>query len=218
MTVDAAKGRKTADDRQENRRLRPVSALAGALVAAAALAPLTATEAVAQSRSGIYINNDVLNNLGPGPEAAPFAPLAPSGQPTYQAPGYQVPTYQAPVAPPAPGGGGLGFQPYGSGNFVVTRPGTLLFPPLHEPDSTLTPRHNAVTPSGGTGSAAAASAVDGVANHSGTPANSACSVGPAPSAERNRTLGRRSPGNQCSAADAFITARGGAGSSAGRCG
>lgn len=133
MTVDAAKGRKTADNRQESRRLRPVPALAGALVLATALAPLAVTEAAAQSRSGIYINNDVLNNLGPGPEAAPYAPLAPSAAPSYQ------PSYQAPAAPPAAGGGSLGFQPYGSGNFVVTRPGTLLFPPLHEPDSTLTP-------------------------------------------------------------------------------
>ena len=144
MTTDAAKGRKTADNRQESRRLRPVSALAGALVVAAALAPLMAREAAAQSRSGIYINNDVLNNLGPGPEAAPFAPLAPGAQPSYQAPSYgapsyQAPAYQAPMAPPADGGSSLGFQPYGSGNFVVTRPGTLLFPPLNDPDSTLTP-------------------------------------------------------------------------------
>jgi outer membrane protein OmpA-like peptidoglycan-associated protein len=144
MTTDAAKGRKTADNRQESRRLRPVSALAGALVVAAALAPLMASEAAAQSRSGITINNDVLNNLGPGPEAAPFAPLAPGAQPSYQAPSYQAPSYaapsyQAPMAPPADGGSSLGFQPYGSGNFVVTRPGTLLFPPLDDPDSTLTP-------------------------------------------------------------------------------
>lgn len=134
MTVDAAKGRKTADDRQAGRRLRPVSALAGALVAAAALTPLAATEAAAQSRSGIVINNDVLNSLGPGPEAVPFTPPAPGGQPTYQAP-----TYQAPMAAPTQGGGSSGFQPYSSGNFVVTRPGTLLFPPLEAPDSTLTP-------------------------------------------------------------------------------
>src|SRR5690606_7582339 len=102
-------------------------------------APLMAREAAAQSRSGIYINNDVLNNLGPGPEAAPFAPLAPGAQPSYQAPSYAAPSYQAPMAPPADGGSSLGFQPYGSGNFVVTRPGTLLFPPLNDPDSTLTP-------------------------------------------------------------------------------
>src|SRR5690606_2596659 len=120
--------------RQAGRRLRPVSALAGALVAAAALTPLAATEAAAQSRSGIVINNDVLNSLGPGPEAVPFTPPAPGGQPTYQAP-----TYQAPMAAPTQGGGSSGFQPYGSGNFVVTRPGTLLFPPLEAPDSTLTP-------------------------------------------------------------------------------
>src|SRR3546814_8216962 len=50
-------------------------------LALAALAPGFAPEAVAQSRSGITINNDVLNSLGPGPAAAPAAPLAPSWQP-----------------------------------------------------------------------------------------------------------------------------------------
>src|SRR3546814_16669532 len=40
---------------------------------------------------------------------------------------------------PAAGSGSLGFQPYGTGNFVVTRPGTLLFPPLQAPTSTLIP-------------------------------------------------------------------------------
>lgn len=100
---------------------------------AIALAPLLATQAAAQSRSGIIINSDVLNSLGPGPQAVPFAPLPQDAQPSSQAPAYQAPTYPAPAAP-----GGT-FQPYMSGGVVVTRPGTLLFPPLREPDSTLTP-------------------------------------------------------------------------------
>ena len=138
MSRIAAHGRKTAENRPESRRYGPIPAVAGALALALGLAPALAPQAAAQSRSGIYINNDVLNNLGPGPDAAPpapmpmapAAPLSPLGQPSYQAPGY----------PPAAGGsGGLSFQPYGSGNFVVTRPGTLLFPPLQDPQSTLTP-------------------------------------------------------------------------------
>src|SRR5690606_22606151 len=101
------------------------------------LAPGLAPGAAAQSRSGITINNDVLNTLGPGPAPAPLAPLAPAGQPSRQWDGQ--PVGLAPAFPPAQGGdGGLSFDPYGSGNFVVTRPGTLLFPPLQAPTSTLT--------------------------------------------------------------------------------
>jgi outer membrane protein OmpA-like peptidoglycan-associated protein len=138
MSRIAAHGRKVAASRPESRRYGPIPAVAGALALALGLAPVLAPQATAQSRSGIFINNDVLNNLGPGPEAAPpapmpmapAAPLSPGGQPGYQAPDY----------PPAAGGsGGLSFQPQGSGNFVVTRPGTLLFPPLQDPQSTLTP-------------------------------------------------------------------------------
>ncbi len=150
MTRHTAHGRKAAKNRPASRLKGPAGAALGALVLAAAQAPVLAPDAAAQSRSGIYINNDVLNNLGPGPDAAPITPLNPTpltpGGPApsyqYQAPGLQTPAYQAPAyqGPTAQGGnGGLTFQPYGSGNFVVTRPGTLLFPPLEAPSSTLTP-------------------------------------------------------------------------------
>src|SRR3546814_11378633 len=80
MSTIAAYGRKAAADRPGSRRLPRIPALASVL-ALAALAPGFAPEAAAQSRSGITINNDVLNSLGPGPAAAPAAPLAPSWQP-----------------------------------------------------------------------------------------------------------------------------------------
>ena len=138
MSRFAARGRTAADQRPERRRSGRSAAATGAFVLALGLIPAVSSDAAAQSRSGIYINNDVLNSLGPGPEAAPLAPLAPAAPPTPLSP-RSSPVYQAPLVPPAAGNDSLGFEPYGSGNFVVTRPGTLLFPPLHEPDSTLTP-------------------------------------------------------------------------------
>ncbi|MGF1628487.1 MAG: OmpA family protein [Kiloniellaceae bacterium] len=136
MSRIAAHGRKAAENRPDCRRYGPIPAVAGALALVLGLAPVLAPQAAAQSRSGIYINNDVLNNLGPGPDAAPLTPLAPAAPPSP----YGQPSYQAPAYPPAgSGSGGLTFQTYGSGNFVVTRPGTLLFPPLQDPKSTLTP-------------------------------------------------------------------------------
>jgi outer membrane protein OmpA-like peptidoglycan-associated protein len=148
MTRHAAHGRKAAENRPASRLKGPAGAALGALVMAAALTPALTFDAAAQSRSGIFINNDVLNNLGPGPDAAQVTPLNPTpltpGGPApsyqYQAPGlqtYQAPAYQAPAT--QSGNGGLTFQTQGSGNFVVTRPGTLLFPPLEAPSSTLAP-------------------------------------------------------------------------------
>lgn len=138
MSRIAARCREAADDRLDHRRLRPRPALAGALVLAAALAPLLAAEAAAQSRSGIVINNDVLNSLGPGPEA-PLAPLAPDAPATPLSPRSQW-NVQAPAVPSSGSGNDDGgSQTYGNGNVVMTRPGTLLFPPLEAPDSTLTP-------------------------------------------------------------------------------
>jgi outer membrane protein OmpA-like peptidoglycan-associated protein len=138
MSTLAAHGRKAADIRPESRRFGRIPAVAGAFaLAATVLLPALAPDAAAQSRSGIYVNNDVLNSLGPGPEAAPLTPLAPASQGGSQ--GGSPAGYQAPAVAPSGGQGGLSFQPYGSGNFVVTRPGTLLFPPLQDPTSTLTP-------------------------------------------------------------------------------
>lgn len=135
MSRNVQLGRKMAENRAKGRRFAPACAAAAlALPLALSLAP----EALAQSNSGIVINNDVLNSLGPGPSPAPGAPLTPP--PSY-APTPLTPPSAAPVAPLAPqaGTGGLTFQPQGSGNFVVTRPGTLLFPPLEAPKSTLAP-------------------------------------------------------------------------------
>jgi len=148
MTRHTAHGRKAAENRPASRLKGQAGAALGALVLAAALTPGLATDAAAQSRSGIFINNDVLNNLGPGPDAAQVTPLNPTpltpGGPApsyqYQAPGlqtYPAPAYQAPAT--QSGSCGLTFQTHGSGNFVVTRPGTLLFPPLEAPSSTLAP-------------------------------------------------------------------------------
>lgn len=148
MSRIARQGRKTAENRAKGSRFQPACAAAGALALTLALA----SAAQAQSRSGITVNSDVLNSLGPGPAAAPLAPLAPAAPATPlsprssdgaasfgQAPTYQAQPYQAPAYPPAGGSGGPAFQPYGGGNVVVTRPGTLLFPPLEPPTSTLTP-------------------------------------------------------------------------------
>ncbi|MGF1595062.1 MAG: OmpA family protein [Kiloniellaceae bacterium] len=113
---------------------------AGALALALTLAPALAPGAGAQSRSGIFINNDVLNSLGPGPEAAPYAPMAPVSPPPTLVPLSPDSPAGAPArAPIGSAPGDLTFPTYGSGNYVVTRPGTLLFPPLQEPSSTLAP-------------------------------------------------------------------------------
>src|SRR3546814_14758224 len=72
------------------------------------------------------------------PSTTLFRSLAPAAPPTPLSP-YGAPASQTPTMAPAAGSGSLGFQPYGTGNFVVTRPGTLLFPPLQAPTSTLIP-------------------------------------------------------------------------------
>ena len=108
---------------------------ATAVVAILGAAVLAAGPASAQSRSnsGITVNTDVLDSLGPGPQ--PLAPLPPAPLPQ--------------AAPTTPGeaasaGNQLRLLPPASGTrqtrgIVVTRPSTLLFPPLQNPSSTLTP-------------------------------------------------------------------------------
>src|SRR3546814_4544258 len=98
-----------AAKRPGSRRSGRSPATAGAFALALGLTPAVAPEAAAQSNSGIYINNDVLNSLGPGPEAAPFAPLAPAAPPTPLSP-YGAPASQTPTMAPAAGSGRLGFQ------------------------------------------------------------------------------------------------------------
>lgn len=148
MNRHTAHGRKAAGNRPVSRLKGPAGVALGALVLAVAQGPGLAGDAAAQSRSGIFINNDVLNNLGPGPDAAQVAPLnptpltpdGPAPNYQYQAPGlqtFQAPAYREPTSQGS--NGGLSFETQGSGNFVVTRPGTLLFPPLEAPSSTLAP-------------------------------------------------------------------------------
>jgi outer membrane protein OmpA-like peptidoglycan-associated protein len=140
MSRFATPGRQPTEKRAHGRRFGRVRAVAGApiltSVLAATLALTLTSPSAAQSNSGIFINNDVLNNLGPGPQAAPLTPMPAPVLPN--TPRGAAPTL---IAPSAPSGGsnGLSFQTHGSGNFVVTRPGTLLFPPLEAPTSTLAP-------------------------------------------------------------------------------
>jgi outer membrane protein OmpA-like peptidoglycan-associated protein len=140
MSRLAQHGHETTGDRGFRPRYGRAGRLAGGLALALPLALVQVPAAQAQT-SGIYINNDVLNSLGPGPDAAAPAPLAPDAPPTPLSPRNSM-TYQPPALALPPAGqpnNGLSFQTYGSGNYVVTRPGTLLFPPLEAPTSTLAP-------------------------------------------------------------------------------
>ncbi len=114
---------------------------ATAVVALLGAAALTAGPASAQSRSnsGITVNTDVLDSLGPGPQPLTPLPLAPLPQ--------AAPTPLGPGAS-APAGTEMRLLPPASGTrqtrgIVVTRPSTLLFPPLQDPSSTLTPGFSA---------------------------------------------------------------------------
>lgn len=97
-------------------------------------------EAQYRSQSGITVNTDVLDSLGPGP--APMAPL-PLAPPPPAAPPLAAP--EGRNGEPLPqfnigtGNSGGALPQRGDGAIVVTRPGTLLFPPLRDPSSSLTP-------------------------------------------------------------------------------
>lgn len=154
--------------RASSRKTRSRRALAASLLAGAGLLAwdLASNDAIAQSRgkSGITINTDVLDSLGPGP--APLPPLAlpsapsPAGAPTALTPAPLAPTPLAPTpltsaplaqppqaAAPTPSlGAAPSFRtttlgtPKSTGEpHMVTRPSTLLFPPLQAPSSSLTP-------------------------------------------------------------------------------
>lgn len=85
---------------------------------------------------GVVVNSSVLDSLGAGPGAD----MLPYGAPSPYEPGADMLPYGAPSPyPPATGGGGL--TPYpspGDGPLVISRPGTLLFPPQQPPRSRLT--------------------------------------------------------------------------------
>ncbi len=109
--------------------------LAAGLLAATAVAVLAVEPAAAQSRSksGITVNTDVLDSLGPGPQPLVPLPLAPLPQAAPTAPGAAAPAgTEMRLLPPASG-------TRQTRGIVVTRPSTLLFPPLQNPSSTLTP-------------------------------------------------------------------------------
>lgn len=78
--------------------------------------------------AGVVINNDVLDSLGSPGVAAPALP------PSYAAPA-QVGVGQVPGSPGAPG---TAYRLPGSGQLVISRPSTLLFPPPTFPSSLLT--------------------------------------------------------------------------------
>ena len=76
--------------------------------------------------SNLVINEDVLDSLGPGPTSAlPYSPPRAA----------QGGTAAAVVTPSAPG---TAYRLPGTGQLVVSRPSTLLFPPPQFPYSTLT--------------------------------------------------------------------------------
>ena len=107
----------------------PACALLVAATVGLASAPASAQQSpyvIGSASPQVYVNTQLLNSLGPSGYGAGGYGYG-AGYPAY---GYQAPLpygqpYQAPVAAaPVPG------QPY-----VVTRPGTLLFPPAANPRS-----------------------------------------------------------------------------------
>lgn len=131
-----------------HRVIAPKAIAAGVLATTGFLAfGLLGDPALAQSRSkpGIVINSDVLDSLGPGP--SPLAPVAPTeltpdlppsagaDDSATAAPRPLDPQLRFNLGPPATAPA----PSQGDENYVVTRPGTLLFPPLQAPSSSLTP-------------------------------------------------------------------------------
>lgn len=145
MTVDAYRARGRKPERTGLRALLVRACLFAML--AAGVTPARAQETViiggnrggasfiGGPRSGVTINNEVLDSLSPaGPAPGlPYTPPAamPSGAPMV-----------------APGLAGTAYRMPGTGQLVVSRPSTLLFPPLQTPGSrlTVTPPARAQTP------------------------------------------------------------------------
>ncbi len=102
-----------------------------------AASPVTsgpAASTVGRGGSGIVVNDSVLDSLGPGVPAAGLPVPAP-----------QTPVYGTGIATPVSPGSGSYFTPEtsgayrapGTGQLVVTRPSTLLYPPMQAPKSRL---------------------------------------------------------------------------------
>ena len=137
MTMSADRGCFTRHEIRGAGSLRAIAA--GLLAASGALTLALAgdpAEAQTRSNSGIHINTEVLDSLGPGPE--PIAPLPPS-PPPLAAPVPIGPAVQFPGLEPGTPNARPGQPPRRGGGILVTRPGTLLFPPLQAPSSSLTP-------------------------------------------------------------------------------
>ncbi len=135
MTVDAHRARGRKPERTGLRALLVRACLFAML--AAGVTPALAQETViiggnrggtsfiGGPRSGVTINNEVLDSLSPAGPA--------SGLP------YRPPTAMPSGAPMvAPGLAGTAYRMPGTGQLVVSRPSTLLFPPLQTPGSRLT--------------------------------------------------------------------------------
>ncbi len=138
MTVDAHRARGRKPERTGLRALLVRACLFAML--AAGVTPALAQETViiggnrggtsfiGGPRSGVTINNEVLDSLSPAgpasglPYTPPVAmPAMPSGAPMV-----------------APGPAGTAYRMPGTGQLVVSRPSSLLFPPLQTPGSRLT--------------------------------------------------------------------------------
>ncbi len=92
-----------------------------------------ATSTVGSGAGGIVVNDAVLDSLGPGPAAG--LPMAAPRMPVYGA-GIATPGASGSYA--TPGAGAIGaYRAPGTGQLVVTRPSTLLFPPMQAPKSRL---------------------------------------------------------------------------------
>ncbi len=142
MTVDVHRARRRKPGRTGPRALLGGASLfallSALLVIGVAPAPAQETVIIGGNRggtsfiggpgSGVTINNEVLDSLGPaGP--APGLPYMP------QAASPSLPSGASIIAP---GPGATAYRIPGTGQLVVSRPSTLLFPPLQTPGSRLT--------------------------------------------------------------------------------
>ncbi len=140
MAVDAHRGRGgifgstrtcTRELWQDGRRAALLGCVCAGTLLVAVSAPAAAQQTViigggpvfvGRGGSGVVINNEVLESLGPAAPALPYvAPISPGG-----------------ALPAMPVGPGIAYRQPDTGQLMVTRPGTLLFPPPVFPKSRLT--------------------------------------------------------------------------------